>query len=176
MTYCVYCGNAHFMPQKLVINPPVSCELIFNLVKRLQATPGMTDNCPAGWELLSGHACAILQQHPLAAAPLHMPCVCLIQCMLPLYVVCFCVFVPVCACACSLCLCLYVVSSQASFSHKVLPHYTPLTNEAELQRSAGPVLNAGPLFFCFVLVFGGRWERRDYLSLKHLSVWRPECD
>lgn len=93
------------MPQKLVINPPVSCELIFNLVKRLQATPGMTDNCPAGWELLSGHACAILlQQHPLAAAPLHMPCVCLIQCVLPLYVA-----VLLCVCSC-VCLCLQPVS------------------------------------------------------------------
>lgn len=50
----------------------------------------MTDSCPAGLELLSGHACAILlQQHPLAVAPLRMH-LCVPD---PVYVA------PVCSCA-----------------------------------------------------------------------------
>lgn len=43
--------------------PSAACKLIFNLVKRLQATPGMTVTCPGGWKLLSGQACAVFLQH-----------------------------------------------------------------------------------------------------------------
>lgn len=56
--------------------PSAACKLIFNLVKRLQATPGMTVTCPGGWKLLSGQACAVFLQHLCMLGSVCVCCTC----------------------------------------------------------------------------------------------------
>lgn len=127
----------------------------------------MTDSCPSGLELLSGHACAILlQQHPLAAAPLHMH-LCVPD---PVYVapvcsrafVCLFLCVPVpAACAC---VCMWCPLRLAFPTTLLISLHTLLINEAELQRSAGPSAECRTIVFLFGFGFGGEMGEKRLLE------------